>query len=85
METNEKQPENEGIDFTPELVRTILNYQRDDNYYANFHVDSIADLICLMLGEINCEISKETNQKLLPYLQILAVIRDHIKDLRATE
>jgi len=85
MKTNEKQPENEGIDFTPELVRTILNYQVDDNYYINFHAESIADLICLIFGEINCELSKETKEKILPYLEILAAIRTNIKSLKATE
>jgi len=85
METKEKQPETEGIDFTPELVRTIIMHQDDDNVYADFHIESIADLICLILGEVNGQVGKETTLKLLPYLQILANIRDDIKDLKSTK
>ena len=85
MKTNEKQPENEGIDFTPGLVRTILDYQNNNNSDVYFHTESIADFICLFMEEISSQISEESNQKALPYLKILAEIRTNIKSLKATE
>ena len=84
MKTNEKQPENEGIDFTPELVSTILNYQNEDNSDVIFHAESIANFICLFVGEIIPQIDPRTTQKALSYLEILATIRDNIKSLKST-
>jgi len=82
METLNGTIEFKGAQITLEMAKMISYYQQDANYYANFHIESIGDLMVDLIGKTDDLSSNDEKSKILNILNILGAIRDTIKSLR---